>query len=376
MPPPADPGNGFRGLGDEGLWLLERAGHAAGIPTVTEVVDSKDLDSAAAHVDMLEIGPDTMQHFSLLRDVGKVGKPVLLHRGPSATIDEWLMAAEYVLNEGNEAVVLCERGSRGFDPRTSDTLDIGAVPVVQRLSHLPVVVDPAPVRDGADLITPLALAGRSVGADGLVVLVHPDPERAIAGNGSQLDMAAFGELMERLGIPSLRDEIDRIDRELVRLVARRLRSSVEIARIKAQKRIPLRSPERETELIAEVAADAASQGVDPAFAAELMTLVLDHSRLAQRSALEHDHGAPSGDGGAGVGGRATMALPGAGGGRRPRTTSSTTTPSGGSRWRTTAGCSRSCVSRVSNPVSAGSPSCANATTSAACSTGSTRSGWR
>ena len=281
-------GNGFRGLGDEGMWLLERAGHAAGLPTLTEVVDSKDLDVAAGHVDMLEIGPDNMQHFSLLRDLGKLGKPVMLHRGPSATIDEWLMAAEYVLSEGNDAVVLCERGSRGFDPRTSDTLDIGAIPVVQRLSHLPVVIDPAPMRDGADLIAPLALAGRSVGADGLVVLVHPDPERAEAGNGSQLDLSAFGTLMDRLGIPSLRDEIDRIDRELVRLVARRLHSSIEIARIKAQRGLPLRSPERETELVAEVAADAARLGVDPAFAAELMTLVLDHSRLAQRAAVVGD----------------------------------------------------------------------------------------
>ncbi len=137
------------------------------------------------------------------------------------------------------------------------------MPVVQRLSHLPVVVDPAPVRDGADLIAPLALAGRSVGADGLVVLVHPDPERAEAGNGSQLDLAAFGTLMDRLGIPSLRDEIDRIDRELVRLVARRLHSSIEIARIKATKGIPLRSPERESELVAEVAADADAHGGRP-----------------------------------------------------------------------------------------------------------------
>ena len=285
-------GNGFRGLGDEGLWLLERAGHAAGIPTLTEVVDSKDLDVAAGHVDMLEIGPDNMQHFSLLRDVGKVGKPVMLHRGAAATIDEWLMAAEYVLSEGNDAVVLCERGSRGFDPRTSDTLDIGAIPVVQRLSHLPVVVDPAPVRDGADLIAPLALAGRSVGADGLVVLVHPDPERAEAGNGSQLDLTAFGTLMDRLGIPSLRDEIDRIDRELVRLVARRLHSSIEIARIKATKGLPLRSPDRESELVAEVAADAERMGVDPDFASELMTLVLDHSRHAQRAAVEGDPAGP------------------------------------------------------------------------------------
>jgi len=278
-------GDGFRRLGGEGLWLLERAGHAAGLPTLTEVVDANDLDDAAGHADMLEVGPDNMQNFSLLRDVGKMGKPVMLHRGSSATIDEWLMAAEYVLAEGNDAVVLCERGSRGFDPRTSDTLDIGAIPVVQRMSHLPVVIDPAPSRGGSDLIAPLALAGRSAGADGLMVLVHPDPETAPAGNGAQIDLAAFSILMDRLGIPSLRDEIDRIDREMVRLVARRLRSSIEIARIKTTRGLPLRSPDRESELIAEVAEDAARHGVDPGFAAELMTLVLDHSRDAQRRAL-------------------------------------------------------------------------------------------
>ena len=122
--------------------------------------------------------------------------------------------------------------------------------------------------------------------------MHPDPERAEAGNGSQLDLPAFGTLMDRLGIPSLRDEIDRIDRELVRLVARRLHSSIEIARIKATKGLPLRSPERESELVAEVAADAERIGVDPDFAAELMTLVLDHSRHAQRAAVEGDPAGP------------------------------------------------------------------------------------
>ncbi len=276
---------GFRGMGEEGLWLLQRAGYEAGLPTLTEVIESAELSTTADHVDMLEVGPDNMQNFSLLRDVGKVGKPVLLHRGSSATIDEWLMAAEYILAEGNDRVVLCERGSRGFDPRTSETLDIGAIPVVQRLSHLPVIIDPAPARGGEELIGPLALAGRSAGADGLTVLVHPDPPSSRAGNGSQIDVMAFSRLMERLGIPSLRDEIDRIDREIVKLVARRLDSSVEIARIKAAKGLPLRSPDREHELIDEAREDAVRSGIDPEFAAELMAVVLAHSRKAQRRAV-------------------------------------------------------------------------------------------
>ena len=140
---------------------------------------------------MLEVGPDNMQNFVLLQAAGATMKPVIVHRGPSATVDEWLMAAEYVMAKDNDNVILCERGSRGFDPRTSDTLDISAIPVVQRLSHLPVIIDPAPADGNPDILRPLALAGRSAGADGLLVSVHPDPANALAGNGGQLDLPGF-----------------------------------------------------------------------------------------------------------------------------------------------------------------------------------------
>jgi len=276
----------FKGLGQEGLRHLEKAGFEAGLPTVTEVIEPGHVQLAADHTDMLEVGPDNMQNFTLLRDVGKSMKPVLLHRGPSATIDEWLMAAEYVLAEGNNDVVLCERGSRGFDPRTSDTIDISAIPVVQRMSHLPVVIDPAPANGDADILAPLALAGRSVGADGLVVASHLDPSSSRAGNGSQLDLDEFARLMDQLGIPSLRDEIDRVDRELIKLVARRLHSSVDIARIKAVKGLEMRSPEREAELIEEAVEEGAALGVDREYIEDLMTTVLEHSRAAQRRTLE------------------------------------------------------------------------------------------
>jgi 3-deoxy-7-phosphoheptulonate synthase len=272
----------FRGLGEDGLWLLEHAGHEFGLPTLTEVLEPGHADLIADHVDLLEVGPDNMQNFVLLRAAGATGKPVMLHRGPSATVDEWLMAAEYIMAEDNDQVILCERGSRSFDPRTSDTIDISAVPVVQRLSHLPVVIDPAPALRAPDILQPLALAGRSVGADGLIVAVHPDPEGSLAGNGNQLDLASFGKLMEALGIPSLRDEIDRIDRQLIRLVSDRLRSSVDIARLKVQRGLPLHSPLREAELIDEARQDAAALGIDPQYIEDLMKLVLDYSRAAQR----------------------------------------------------------------------------------------------
>ncbi len=276
----------FKGLGQEGLWHLEKAGFEAGLPTVTEVIEPGHVEVAADHADMLEIGPDNMQNFVLLRDAGKTMKPIMLHRGPSATIDEWLMAAEYVLAEGNDSVVLCERGSRGFDPRTSDTIDISAIPVVQRLSHLPVVIDPAPANGEADILAPLALAGRSVGADGLVVASHLEPSASLAGNGSQLDLDEFDRLMDQLGIPSLRDEIDRVDRELIKLVARRLHSSVEIAKIKQVKGLEMRSPDREAELIEEAVEDGAALGVSREYIEDLMTTVLEHSRAAQRRSLD------------------------------------------------------------------------------------------
>ena len=276
----------FKGLGEEGLWLLEKAGHESGLPTATEVIEPGHVQLVADHADMLEIGPDNMQNFVLLRDAGKTQKPVMLHRGPSATVDEWLMAAEYILAEDNDNVVLCERGSRGFDPRTSDTIDISTVPVVQRLSHLPVVIDPAPANGDADILAPLALAGRSVGADGLLVAAHVDPGASRAGNGSQLGLDEFARLMDQLGIPSLRDEIDRVDRELIKLIARRLHSSVEIAKIKAVKGLEMRSPDREAELIEEAVQDGQLLGVSREYVETLMTTVLEYSRAAQQRAIE------------------------------------------------------------------------------------------
>ncbi len=278
----------FGGLGAEGVWMLEHAGHESGLPTMTEVQEPGQVEVVAEHVSILEIGPDQMQNFVLLRAAGATQKPIVLHRGPSATVDEWLMSAEYILNESNNQVVLCERGSRGFDPRTTDTIDISAVPVVQRISHLPVIIDPAPAQSGEDILAPLALAGRSVGADGLIIAVHPEPGASRAGNGAQLGLEEFSHLMERLGIPTLRDEIDRIDRDLIKLVARRLQSSIEIARIKSRKGLEMRSPDREAELIDEARDDAAGLGVDPGYVETLMTVVLDHSRAAQNAAIDAD----------------------------------------------------------------------------------------
>ncbi len=276
---------GFKGLGEDAIWLLEHAGRQTGLPTVTEVLDSAHLDLIADHIDMLEIGPENMQNFVLLRDAGRTGKPIILTRGPSATVDEVLMAAEYILAENNPNLVLCERGSRGFDPRTTDTVDITAVPAIQQLSHLPIIIHPAPAKGGIDLMEPLAMAGRSAGADGLIVSVHPDPDNALAGNGGQMTVKGFTVLMDRLGIPAMRDEIDRLDREIIKLLKRRLHSSIGIAHIKVARGLPLRSPDREAELLDEAADDAVELGIDPIYVRAIMEVVLEHSRSAQERAV-------------------------------------------------------------------------------------------
>lgn len=183
----------FQGLGVRGLEILADVREATGMPVVTEVVDSRDVAVVAEHADMLQVGTRNMANFGLLEAVGSAGKPVLLKRGMTATIEEWLMAAEYIARRGNLDVVLCERGIRTFEPSTRNTLDISAVPVVQAASHLPVIVDPSHAAGRKDLVVPLARAAIGVGADGIIVDVHPDPESALC-DGPQALLG--GELRE------------------------------------------------------------------------------------------------------------------------------------------------------------------------------------
>jgi 3-deoxy-7-phosphoheptulonate synthase len=169
----------FQGLGVEGLEILSSVRETTGMPVVTEVVDARDVPVVAEHADMLQVGTRNMANFGLLQAVGGAGKPVLLKRGMTATVEEWLMAAEYIAQRGNLDVVLCERGIRTFEPSTRNTLDISAVPVVQAASHLPVIVDPSHAAGRMDLVVPLSRAAIAVGADGVIVDVHPDPETAL-----------------------------------------------------------------------------------------------------------------------------------------------------------------------------------------------------
>jgi 3-deoxy-7-phosphoheptulonate synthase len=178
----------FQGLGELGLKILADVRAETGLPVVTEVVAAHDVGMVARYADMLQIGTRNMQNFGLLQAVGEAGKPVLLKRGMSATIEEWLMAAEYIAQRGNLDIVLCERGIRTFENSTRNTLDISAVPVVQRLSHLPVMIDPSHSGGRRDLVLPLSRAAVAVGADGVLVDVHPHPEEALC-DGPQALMA-------------------------------------------------------------------------------------------------------------------------------------------------------------------------------------------
>ena len=189
---------GFRGHGPEGLKILRQVGEEFGLPVITEVMDSADVAIVAEHADALQIGARNMQNFTLLRAVGKAGKPVVLKRGMSARIEELLLAAEYLLAEGNEQVVLCERGIRTFENATRNTLDLNAIPYIKQKTHLPVLVDPSHGTGMRDLVIPMALAGAACGADGLLVEVHEDPAQALSDGAQSLYPGGFVNLMRAL----------------------------------------------------------------------------------------------------------------------------------------------------------------------------------
>jgi len=183
----------FQGLGQEGLRLLAEAKAETGLPIVTELMDISDLEPVLEVADVIQIGARNMQNYPLLAEIGRSGRPALLKRGLSATLDELLMAAEYILKEGNPNVMLCERGIRTFENAYRFTLDLMAVPVLKELSHLPVIVDPSHAAGRRDLVTPLSLAAAAVGADGIIVEVHPNPDEAICDGPQQLRTDDFAE---------------------------------------------------------------------------------------------------------------------------------------------------------------------------------------
>ncbi len=188
----------FQGLGLEGLKILEKASKLTGLPVVTEVVDPRDVHWVCEYADVLQIGTRNMQNFALLKEVGKANKPVLLKRGMFSSLKEWLYSIEYILNEGNPNVILCERGIRTFETYTRNTLDISAVPAMKELSHLPIIVDPSHATGRVSMIEPMSLAAVSAGADGLIIEVHPDPPNALSDSAQQLNPDQFALLMKKI----------------------------------------------------------------------------------------------------------------------------------------------------------------------------------
>ncbi|MBE0466875.1 MAG: 3-deoxy-7-phosphoheptulonate synthase [Candidatus Desulforudis sp.] len=189
----------FQGMAEKGLQLLAETREKYGLLIVTEVMDPRSLPLVVEYADIVQIGTRNMQNFWLLREVGQCNKPVLLKRGLSATIEEWLMAAEYILSEGNPNVILCERGVRTFESYTRNTLDLSAVPVIKHLSHLPIIVDPSHALGKYELVPSMAVAAVAAGADGLLIEVHPNPQEALCDGAQSLTPKKFGKVMVQVG---------------------------------------------------------------------------------------------------------------------------------------------------------------------------------
>ncbi|MGZ8474652.1 MAG: bifunctional 3-deoxy-7-phosphoheptulonate synthase/chorismate mutase [Candidatus Limnocylindria bacterium] len=249
----------FQGLGLPALKLLAEAHESTGMPVVSEVVDPADVPAFEEYIDVLQVGARNMHNFVLLKAVGQSRRPVLLKRGLSATIEEWLLAAEYVLSAGNPNVILCERGIRTFETATRNTLDLSAVPVLRGRTHLPIVVDPSHGTGHRALVAPMALASAAVGADGLIIEVHPDPANARSDGDQSLSFEEFGALMDELrrlqfvrsadsvpaqpqapspvaaadGIEEVRDRIDDLDARLAAMVQERAALALEVQRRRA-----------------------------------------------------------------------------------------------------------------------------------------------
>jgi len=188
----------FRGLGERGLELLAQVRKEVGLPVITEAMTPGAVDMVARYSDIIQIGARNMQNFNLLEEVGKTGKPVMLKRGLSATVQEWLLAAEYILVQGNEHLILCERGIRTFETYTRNTMDVSVIPIIEKVSHLPIIADPSHGTGKWYLVTPMALAAVAAGADGIMVEVHPHPDLALKDGAQSLTFANFQQLMSQL----------------------------------------------------------------------------------------------------------------------------------------------------------------------------------
>ena len=294
----------FQGLGVPALKLLAEARDVTGLPVISEVTDPGDVEIFDQHVDVLQVGARNMQNFALLKAVGQSRRPVLLKRGLSATIEEWLLAAEYILAAGNPNVILCERGIRTFETATRNTLDLSAVPVLRGRTHLPIIVDPSHGTGHRSLVGPMALAGAAVGADGLLIEVHPDPANARSDGDQSLAFEEFGALMDELrrlqfvraagerapaplerpvvasGVDDLRERIDDTDARLADLIQERAALALEVQR-RRDPHVHGHDVRRERDLL-ERAANGTPGPMTPVELTMVFDAVLRASRSVQR----------------------------------------------------------------------------------------------
>jgi 3-deoxy-7-phosphoheptulonate synthase len=288
----------FQGLGKEGVEYLAEAAAEQGLLCVTEVMDEHGLEVLIDKVDILQVGSRNMQNFHLLKVLGGIRKPVILKRGLSATVEEWLLAAEYILAGGNSQVILCERGIRTFEPSTRNTLDLSAVSLVKELSHLPVIVDPSHAAGRTDLIPSLAKAAIAGGADGLLVEMHPNPAEAQSDGEQSLTPEQFRQLARQLqtvansvdrnfvlpyeersikekGLDQLRKQIDLIDQDIVRLLVERMRTAKEIGNYKKPDHI--RDGKREAEILQRLCNLASELDCPAELLKAIYSSIFDHS---------------------------------------------------------------------------------------------------
>lgn len=291
----------FQGLGKRALLMLHECRQNLNLPVVTEVLSTEDVELVERHADMLQVGARNMHNFALLKAVGKSQKPVLLKRGLAATVDEWLYAAEYILQAGNPQVVLCERGIRTFETSTRNTLDLNSVALLKQKTHLPVLVDPSHGTGQRELVKPLALAALAAGADGVMIEAHPEPEEAWSDGAQSLDGERLADLMRELGrlallckrrlatttpVPAVarigawRRQIDALDDSLATLLRERARIGRLLGGAKTAGGQPLRDESREDEVLAH-AAGSADAGLSSAALKRLFRCIIDETRQRQ-----------------------------------------------------------------------------------------------
>ncbi len=285
----------FQGLGEKGLRILSTTAQRHKLVSVTEVLSESQLELAAPYVDMIQVGARSMFNYPLLRAIGRRRIPLLLKRGFGATIDEWVAAADYVAREGNQTIVLCERGIRTYTQSSRFTLDIAAIPLVKVRSPYPCIVDPSHAAGSQELVLPLSRAGLAAGADGVMIEVHPDPSQALSDGSQSLDFATFSAVMRHLapllvptpqGVPgsltALRAQIDSVDEALHRLLSCRFALVREIGQIKRQLSLPVEDRAREEAILDALKKRASFFDHSPAFISRLYALIFQEAKRRQK----------------------------------------------------------------------------------------------